>query len=86
MYLQAKFDEDTLKNILEQRGINLKNHQRQALEQLYVKEKDLVAIFLTGFGKSLVFQVLVLLARVEASDDKRPVVLVITPLTSVIKD
>ena len=31
--------------------ISLKEEQRQALEQLYVKKKDLVAILTTGFGK-----------------------------------
>lgn len=56
------------------------------MEQLYVKKKDLVAILPTGFGKSLNFQALVLLARFEANDDKRPVVFVITPLTSIIQD
>lgn len=56
------------------------------MEQLYVKKKDLVAILPTGFGKSLIFQALVLLARFEANDDKRHVVFVITPLTSIIQD
>ena len=59
---EAKF-EQILKEILlelEDKGckITLKDEQRKAVKQLYGK-KDLVAILSTGFGKSLIFQLLV---------------------------
>lgn len=67
--------------------ITLKEEQCQALEQLFVKKKDLVAVLRTGFGKSPIFQLLVLLARCDQNLDKnRPLVIVITPLVSIIKD
>ena len=47
---------------LEDKGhkITLKDEQRKAVKHLYGK-KNLVAVLPTGFGKSLIFQLLVLL-------------------------
>ena len=61
---EAKFDQ-ILKEIsleLEDKGrkITLKDEKGKAVNQLYGK-KDLVAVLPTGFGKSLTFQLLVLL-------------------------
>ena len=58
---EAEF-EQILKEILlkfEDKGrkITLKDEQRKAVKQLYGK-KDLVAVLLTGFGQSLIFQLL----------------------------
>ena len=63
---EAKF-EQILKEILlelEDKGrkIILKDEQRKAGKQLYGK-KDLVAVLPTGFGRSLIFQLLVLLGK-----------------------
>ena len=60
---EAEF-EQTLKEILlelEDKGrkITLKDEQRKVVKQLYGK-KNLVAVLPTGFGKSLIFQLLVL--------------------------
>jgi superfamily II DNA helicase RecQ len=56
-----------------------------------------MAVLPTGYGKSLIFQLLILMARrkfadsatataTNATTDLRPVILVITPLVSIIKD
>jgi len=62
--MEANF-EHILKEILLElkdkgRKITLKDEQMKAGKQLYGK-KDLVAVLPTGFGKSLIFQLLVLL-------------------------
>ena len=59
---KAKFDQIVKEILLELedkgRKITLKDEQRKAVKQLYGK-KDLVAVLLTGFGKGLIFQLLV---------------------------
>ena len=67
---------------LEENGIKfmLKAEQKTAIRHLFDK-KDLLAVLPTDYGKSLIFQLLVLLAkRADAS------FLVITPLFSIIND
>ena len=59
---EAEF-EQILKEILlelEDKGrkITLKDEQRKAVKQLY-RKKDLVSVLPMGFGKSLIFQLLV---------------------------
>ena len=87
---EAKF-EPILKEILLQledkgRKITLKDEQGKAVKQLYGK-KDLVAVLPTGFGRSLIFQLLVLLEnRNRNGHTQTPSVLVICPLTSIIND
>ena len=87
---EAKF-EQILKEILlelEDKGrkITLKDEQRKAVKQLYEK-KDLVAVLPTGFGKSLIFQLLVLLEnRNRNGHTQTAFVLVICPLTSSTND
>ena len=53
-------------SLLEENGLNivLKVEQRKAIKQLFEK-KDLLAVLPTCYGKSLIFQLLVLLARAE---------------------
>ena len=85
---EAKF-EQILKEILlelEDKGrkITLKDEQRKAVKQLYEK-KDLVAVLPTGFGKSLIFQLLVLLEN-KNRNGQTASVLVICPLASIIND
>ena len=65
---EAKF-EQILKEILlelEDKGrkITWKDEQRKAVKQVYGK-KDLVAVLPTGFGKSLIFQLLVLMKSTQ---------------------
>ena len=49
---------------LEKKGLNfsLKEEQKTAVKELF-EGRDVVAVLPTGFGKSLIFQLLVLLAR-----------------------
>ena len=67
---------------LEKKGLNfsLKEEQKTAVKELF-EGRDVVTVLLTGFGKSLIFQLLVLLARRACA-----CVLVICPLTSIIND
>lgn len=71
---------------MEENGLKfvLKVEQKKAIRQLF-KRKDLLAVLPTGYGKSLIFQLLVLLARrVEAGNYAS--LLVITPLVSIKND
>ena len=74
--------------------IILKVKQVMCLESLYLK-KDLVAVLPTGYGKSLVFQVLPRLLREREERDKltgatasvtKSVVLVVSPLNALMYD
>ena len=88
---EAEF-EQILKEILlelEDKGrkITLKDEQRKAVKQLYGK-KNLVAVLPTGFGKSLIFQLLVfnIKNRDNNGHTQTASVLVTCPLTSIIND
>ena len=66
----------------------LKREQDSALRHLF-KRKDVVAVLPTGFGKSLIFQLLVFLAKAKGrreGGEGFAAILVITPLTSIIQD
>ena len=81
---EAKFEQilDEILLELEDKGrkITFKDEQRKGVK-LYGK-KDLVAVLLTGFGKSLIFQLLVLLEnRNRNGHTQTASVLVICPLT-----
>jgi len=67
-------------NFLAERGFSLELRQQQkaSVKQLFIGG-DLLAVLPTGFGKSLIFQLLALTR--EAS-----VILVICPLKSIVKD
>ena len=88
--IEANF-EHILKEILMElkykgRKITLKDEQRTAMKQLYGK-KDLAAVLPTGFGKSLIFQLLILLENRNRNGHSQTVsVLLICPLTSIIND
>ena len=88
--MEANFEHILKEIFLELKGkgrkITLKDEQRKAVKQLYEK-KDLVAVLPTGFGKSLIFQLLVLLEnRNRNGHSQTASVLVICPLTSIIND
>ena len=65
-------------------NIVLKEEQRKGIKHLFDK-KDLVAVVPTGFGKSLIFQLLVLITR-SAHSGNFTGLLVISPLVSIIRD
>ena len=56
--------EETLRS-LEENGIKfvLKAKQKKAIEQFYEKKNNLLAILPTAYGKSLIYQLFVLLAK-----------------------
>ena len=66
------------------RKITLKDEQRKAVKQLYGK-KDLLAVLPTGSGKSLIFQLQLLLENRNRKGHTASV-LVICPLTVIIND
>ena len=61
--------------------IYLKPKQLKALELLY-RRKDVMAVFPTGYGKSLIFQLLPFLH----AENKNAKVIVVSPLNSIITD
>ena len=73
------------------RGLNfvLKKEQEKALKSLFLG-KDVVGILPTGFGKSLIFQLLVLLTSEkfhrQGQRNRNATILVICPLRSLIED
>jgi len=70
-------------NELKEKGftIKVKPEQKKAIRQLY-EGKDLMAVLPTGYGKSLIFQLLVMMKRRSGS----ACVIVICPLMSIIND
>jgi superfamily II DNA or RNA helicase len=62
---------------------DLKPEQKQAVDDL-LSGKDVLAILPTGFGKSLIFQTFTSVKNEETYG--RVVVLVISPLTSIVQD
>ena len=66
------------------REIHLKKEQDIAIKSL-LKEKDVLAVLPTGFGKSLVFQVFAIITSMD-SVSSNGCVLVICPLKSIIRD
>ena len=73
-------------SVLEKKGFRftLKPDQEKALRHLYDR-KDLIAVLPTGYGKSLIFQLLPLLAK-KRDGNETACVLVICPLTSIVQD
>ena len=69
---------------LEESGLKfaLKAEQKKAIRHLF-ERKDVLAVLPTGYGKSLIFQLLVLLAKRAGYSAS---LLVITPLVSIIND
>ena len=66
------------------RKITLKDEERKAVKQLYGK-KDLFAVLPTGSGKSLIFQLQLLLENRNRKGHTASV-LVICPLTIIVND
>ena len=90
----SNFDHNCLSAVLcnsKIRGLNfvLKKEQEEALKNLFVG-KNVVGILPTGFGKSLIFQLLVLLTSEkfhrQGQLNRNATILVICPLRSLIED
>jgi ATP-dependent DNA helicase RecQ len=63
-------------------SIQLKDKQRTAIKSLLLGS-DVLAVLPTGYGKSLIFQILVLVGKLAES---RTSALVICPLKSIVRD
>ncbi|XP_020905733.2 uncharacterized protein LOC110243919 [Exaiptasia diaphana] len=83
--------EDLYSTVLTNAGLKfaLKDEQKQAIKNLYCR-RDVLAILPTGFGKSLIFQILVLLQsealKRKFATTRFATILVISPLRSLIED
>ena len=64
-------------------SLELKVEQRNAVESLLERD-DVLAVFPTGYGKSLIFQVFVVAASIKREEQQT--VLVFCPLKSIIED
>lgn len=73
---------DHLSNNLKFR-LQLKPEQRNAVKCLLEKD-DVLAVLLTGYGKSLIFQLFAVAASIEREEQQT--VLVVCPLKSIIED
>lgn len=88
-HTRKKFEE-ALRMSLKDLGLEaLKREQRQAIESVVLKRKDVLAVLPTGFGKSLIYQVLpgvfdYMAGKFDIND--RSVVLVISPLNALMRD
>ena len=68
-------------------NISLKEKQYEVLRELVVKNKDVLAVLPTGYGKSLIYQLLPpILNFMEGSSAKKFSVIVISPLNALIRD
>ena len=70
--------------------ISLKEKQYEVLKLLVVEKKDVLAVLPTGYGKSLIYQllppVLSFMNHEGRSSAKNSTVLVISPLNALIRD
>ena len=74
----------SLSNVRSSKRIDLKREQDLAIRSL-LKEKDVLAVLPTGFGKSLLFQVFAVVKSLDSASSNG-CVLVICPLKSIIAD
>ena len=78
--------------VLGKENLTLKQAQRHAIYQIVSEGKDVLAVLPTGFGKSLVYQILApifdcLNCGMEPDDkQKSSVVIVVSPLNALIQD
>ena len=64
----------------------LNKHQEDSIKYAVEKKKDVFVNFLTGFGKSLIYQTLPLVFSSVQSTCEKNIVVVISPLTSYMKN
>lgn len=65
---------------------SLNKHQENAIKYVVKEKKDVFVNLLTGFLKSLIYQVLPLVYSCLQSTVEKNIVVVISPLTSLMKD
>ena len=86
--------EGALEKVLESIGhkhLKLKPKQREALQEIIVNKRDCLAILPTGYGKSLIYQLLPSVADHMASVNgdtakNKSIVIVVSPLNALIDD
>ncbi|KAK6191082.1 hypothetical protein SNE40_002829 [Patella caerulea] len=85
--MENKFTEAILfaKTNLGVRNIVLKDKQIETLQAVY-DDKDCISILPTGYGKSLIFQLLPWFLKAKLSSPYTPIVLVVCPLNSIMQD
>ena len=68
--------------------VSLKKEQRQAVEAIVLNCRDVLGVLPTGFGKSLIYQVLpgVFDFMSVSSSKYRVIVLVVSPLNALMRD
>ena len=66
-------------------GFVLKDKQREVISS-FVKGSDVMAILPTGYGKSLCYTILPMIFDDLRSDGLNSIILIITPLTAIIRD
>ena len=66
--------------------VSLKKEQRQAVEAIVMKGRDVLAVLPTGFGKSLIYQVLPGTLDFMAGNVDRAIILVVSPLNALMRD
>ena len=66
-------------------GYVLKDEQRTVITS-FVQENDVMAILLTGFGQCLCYTSLPMIFDELKSDNIKTIVIIIIPLTAIIKD
>ena len=65
----------------------LNTHQRESIKYIVKEKKDIFVNLPTGFGKSLIYQALPLVySCLPESTDQKNIIVVISPLNSLIKD
>ena len=91
-FLKQNGFEGALEKVLESRGhkhLKLKPKQRESLQEIIVNKRDCLAILPTGYGKSLIYQLLPSIADHMASVNgdtakNKSIVIVVSPLNTLI--
>lgn len=83
-FTKDKFDRNCLKICSDFGFETLNEFQKKALTSIVLERKDTYVNLPTGFGKSIIYQALPLFT--ELSENLTPIVIVISPLISLMKD
>ena len=79
------------RRVLGKEKLALKQAQRHAIYQIVSEGKDVLAVLPTGFGKSLVYQILApifdyLNCGMEPDDKQKSSLVIVSPLNALIQD
>ena len=72
-------------NQLGKTGLKLKEGQYEALKSVVVEGKDTICVLPTGYGKSLIYQILPYVFDFFSGDDQSSII-VVSPLNALIED